>query len=311
MKVEKIRDVAVKIDCDISKLTEQEYQDINELYLEKLIIVFENQPFETIPFTKLIHKMGTFANWEQMLWNQDGSARPKTEFIDPFIFDGDDNNYPLQRVTGETTDKGMATGIFGNGELDWHSNMNGDMDRARGVALQGAWNSENTHTAFMNTVSAYRDLPEDIKERCEGVVGDFEYAPENWAKGVPMPQLMAMKGFGIGNHKYQMDLLHEAFDGQKGLYFHFHNNCRFPTDPELKKILKEHCFQDKYVYNHKWHPGDIVISDQVLTLHKRVEWEPEIIAKRVLHRITFHYDRIIDNYFKKYTKIKESNTLEY
>ena len=48
-----------------------------------------------------------------------------------------------------------------------------------------------------------------------------------------MPQLMAMKGFGIGNHKYQMDLLHEAFDGQKGLYFHFHNNCRFPTDPEL------------------------------------------------------------------------------
>ena len=78
MKVEKIRDVAVKIDCDISKLTEQDYQDINEIYLDKLIIVFENQPFETIPFTKLIHKMGTFANWEQMLWNQDGSTRPKT-----------------------------------------------------------------------------------------------------------------------------------------------------------------------------------------------------------------------------------------
>ena len=76
-------------------------------------------------------------------------------------------------------------------------------------------------------------------------------------------------------------------------------------------ILIEHCLQDKYVYEHKWNPGDIVISDQVLTLHKRVEWEPEIIAKRVLHRITFHYDRIIDNYFEKYTKIKESNTLEY
>jgi hypothetical protein len=205
----------------------------------------------------------------------------------------------------------MATGIFGNGELDWHSNMNGDMDRARGVALQGAWHSENTHTAFMNTVSAYRDLPDDIKQRCEGVVGDFEYAPENWAKGVPTPQLMAMKGFGIVNHKYQMNLLHESFDGGKGLYLHFHNNCKFPTDPELKNILIEHCLQDKYVYEHKWNPGDIVISDQVLTLHKRVEWEPEIIAKRVLHRITFHYDRIIDNYFEKYTKIKESNTLEY
>ena len=56
MKVEKIRDVAVKIDCDISKLTEQDYLDINEIYLDKLIIVFENQPFETIPFTHIVLK---------------------------------------------------------------------------------------------------------------------------------------------------------------------------------------------------------------------------------------------------------------
>ena len=90
-----------------------------------------------------------------------------------------------------------------------------------------------------------------------------------------------------------------------------HNNCTFPKDPELKNILMEHCFQDKYVYNPKWHPGDIVISDQVLTLHKRVEWEPEIIAKRVLHRITFHYDKIIEDYFNKHTKVKESDKFEY
>ena len=38
----------------------------------------------------------------------------------------------------------MATGISRNGELDWHSNMNGDMDRARGVVSQGALFSENT-----------------------------------------------------------------------------------------------------------------------------------------------------------------------
>ena len=79
----------------------------------------------------------------------------------------------------------------------------------------------------------------------------------------------------------------------------------------LKKLLMEHCFQHKYIYEHEWHPGDIVISDQVLTLHKRVEWNPEIIAKRVLHRVTFHYDNMIDNYFEKYTKVKETDKLEY
>lgn len=310
MKVEKLN-AGILIDCDICNLTEQDYQDINELYLDHLLITFKNQPFQTIPFAKLINKMGSFANWNQMLWKQDGTNLAKQEYVDPATFNGPDNDYPLQRVTGEKTDKGLATGIFGNGELDWHSNMNGDMDRARGVALQGAWHSENTHTAFMDTVKAYDDMSDELKERCEGVIGHYEYAPENWAKGVPTPQLQLMKGFGMVDHRYTMPLVNKGFNGKKGLYFHFHNNCKFREDKELKQVLMDHCFQDKYIYNHRWNKGDIVISDQVLTLHKRVEWEPEIIAKRVLHRITFHYDNMVDDYFTKYTKIKESNTLEY
>ena len=311
LKVTKAGNVGVNIDCDISKLSEQDYQDINEIYLDNLLITFTNQEFLSVPFAKLVRKMGTFANHKQMLWIKNGENKGRRVHTDPFDYAGPDDEYLIQRVTGEKSKKGLATGIFGNGELDWHSNMNGDMDRARGVALQGAWHCENTHTAFMDTVKAYDDLPDDIKERCEAVVGHYEYAPENWAKGVPAPQLNMMKGMGLVDHKYTMPLVHKGFNGKKGLYFHYHNNCVFPTDPELKDILMQHCFQDKYCYSHKWHPGDIVISDQVLTLHKRVEWNPDIVAKRVLHRITFHYDNMIENYFDRYTKIKETDILEY
>ena len=73
----------VLIDCDISKLTEQDYQDINEIYLDKLLIAFVNQPFESVPFAKLIQKMGSFANWEQMLWKQDGTSIGKQAYTDP------------------------------------------------------------------------------------------------------------------------------------------------------------------------------------------------------------------------------------
>ena len=134
MKVIPLVNAGVLIDCDISKLTEQDYQDINEIYLDNLLIAFVDQPFETVPFAKLCHKMGGFANWKQMLWKQDGANIGNPQYVDPFTFEGDDNDFPLQRVTGKKTDKGLPTGIFGNGELDWHSNMNGDMDRARGVA---------------------------------------------------------------------------------------------------------------------------------------------------------------------------------
>ena len=46
MKVEELN-IGVKINCDIANLSEQDYNDINELYLKHLIIVFENQPYQT------------------------------------------------------------------------------------------------------------------------------------------------------------------------------------------------------------------------------------------------------------------------
>ena len=33
--------------------------------------------------------------------------------------------------------------------------------------------------------------------------------------------------------------------------------------------------------------GDVVLSDQLLSLHKRDQNDPEILERRVLHRITF------------------------
>ena len=76
MKVKPLS-IGIQIDCDIANLTEQDYNDINDLYLEHLIVVFKNQPFQTLPFTKLIAKMGHFANSEQMLWKRNGENTGK------------------------------------------------------------------------------------------------------------------------------------------------------------------------------------------------------------------------------------------
>ena len=35
--------------------------------------------------------------------------------------------------------------------------------------------------------------------------------------------------------------------------------AQFKEDKELKKLLMEHCFQHKYIYEHEWQSGDIVI----------------------------------------------------
>ena len=56
-------------------------------------------------------------------------------------------------------------------------------------------------------------------------------------------------------------------------------------------VLKEqHAEQEKYTYHHDWEDGDIVISEQWLSIHKR--WPFEDMKNRLLHRIAFGYENL-------------------
>ena len=206
-------------------------------------------------------------------------------------WDKDKELYPIQRTTAKKNKKGISTGIFSSGILDWHANLNG-LDRADGVALQGYEGCENTSTSYLNTNVAYNDLDDDFKKELEGVHCEYEYTPEVWAKGLPEVQYKMMKKDGQEG-PYKMWLLQQNIAGVKGIYFYTNNKCKIITEDEtLFQRLYDHMFQDKYVYQHWYEPGDIVLMDQLLTLHKRDQNDPEILAKRVLHRITFR----ISNY---------------
>ena len=290
MKIKPLNHCGVEIvDVDIAKLTLADYKEINEIFLQELIIVFRNQPNLSVPYAKLVSKIGKIANWGQAIWDLNGNIirHAKSTIPDPFTFNGPDNLFPVQRVTGQLKN-GKRTGIFGQGKLDWHSNMNGPFNRARGVALQGVSQGIlGTSTSWMDTTSAYEAMSDELKLRCEGVIGRFEYAPEIWAEGLPKEQYEGM----LKNKEefYEMPLVNKSFRDKTGLYFHYMNKCSFPSDPELLEILKEHCFQEQLIYKHEWQQGDIIISDQVLTLHRRDQDDPAILADRVLSRYTFNY----------------------
>lgn len=289
MKIVPLKNCAVEIlDCDLENLTERDYAELKEIYLNELIIVFKNQPRKTVPYMKLIYSFskGDIANWGQCQWNIHGnllSNKPKDP-VDPFTYQGEDDLYPVQRVTGQIKN-GKRSGIFGTGKLDWHSNYNGP-GRASCVGLHGVSEAiKGTSTSFMDTTKAYAAMPEDLKKRCEGVVGEFMYAPEIWAEGLPEDQYNFMKG---NIQPYSMPLINESSRGKKGLYFHYNNKCHFPSDPGLLEALKDHCFKEDFVYTHYWEPGDAIIMDQILTLHKRDQDQQEILDERVLIRSTLH-----------------------
>ena len=288
MKIKPLDHCGVEItDIDICNLSADDYKEINEIFLQHLVIVLRNQPLLAIPYARLVQSIGNIANWGQCIHDsrENYIAPGSIPNIDPFTFTGPDHAFPVQRVTGKRIN-GEPSGIFGTGKLDWHCNMNGP-DRARGVALQGVSGIAGTSTSWMDTTLAYAAMSDELKARCAGVVGRFEYAPEIWAEGLESWQYEYM----LRNKEdfYNMPLVNVSERGRPGLYFHYHNKCTFPSDPELFDILKEHCFKPEFIYTHFWEPGDIVISDQLITLHKRDQDDPSILAERILHRYTFHF----------------------
>ena len=54
--------------------------------------------------------------------------------------------------------------------------------------------------------------------------------------------------------------------------------------------LIEHVTQPQFIYDHHWKDGDVVISEQWLSIHKR--WAFDDMEKRMLHRIAFDYGKL-------------------
>jgi len=291
MKTTRLNYGAVEVlDFDITNFTKEDSDNIRELLLKELIVVIRQQDTNSLNYARLIHEIGGMANWNQMHTDFDGnSIGGFSEY--PNIYEWDkDKFFPIQSVTGKKSN-GKFNGLFPLGKLDWHCNLNGP-DRADGVALQGIKGVEGTQTSWMNTAIALQEMPIDLYERVKGKYADFYYNPLNWADIFNESQRKFMME---NRHHYRMWLEQENAGGVKGIYLYTNNDCSINGDDgSLFEELKEYFFQEKFMYHHDWQVGDIVLSDQLLTLHKRRQEVDSVFEQRVLNRITFRLSNVGD-----------------
>ena len=83
--------------------------------------------------------------------------------------------------------------------------------------------------------------------------------------------------------------------GKRGLYLGGEwGSCidGMPADEAqaLYEELLHHMIQDRFSYQHRWQPGDVLMSDNRCSLHRASEWDEETQLRR-LHRIITIDDR--------------------
>jgi taurine dioxygenase len=115
-------------------------------------------------------------------------------------------------------------------------------------------------TSFLDLMSAYRDLPEEIKVKLE--------------------TLWAVRDAGILTDKeiaHPLVMTHPILK-KKHLFFSYRHLTRFlgpdnkilDTEESLaiKDLIMAHIFQDKYIYTHVWDPNDLIVWYNKCTMHK-------------------------------------------
>jgi taurine dioxygenase len=185
-------------------------------------------------------------------------------------------------------DQGKPVGL-GDAGQGWHT----DMSYSRDIALANVLHAKTVpmqdgrplgDTQFRNMHAAYADLPAEVRQRLEGRVAihDFDkfwemmrirpgsirqpLTPEQRAKKPPVPQPI----FRI-----------HPVTGRRVLYCNPGYAMRIeglePAESDaMLAFLFAHQAQEKYLYSHGWTPGDVLMWDNIGTVHNAVaDYGPE------------------------------------
>lgn len=257
-------------DYNLAKAGESIAHAIAEEVLDGLVVVFRKQNLteeDEVRFCKMIGNVQEYVDQE----------RTKHIACHPNIL----------RVTGEKDSDGEP-GLFGHtSALDWHANQASNPNRDPLIWLYSKKGSFGSRTSWINMIKAYDDLSETMKKDIQDVEITLGYKSGSYSTS----------NFFNEHHATDIPfkLVHTNDAGRTGLYFPFLQIFGMPgkTENEFNELMTElieHVTQEKYVYHHDWIDGDVVISEQWLSIHKR--WEFDKMDERVLHRIAFDYSRV-------------------
>lgn len=310
MKIVKNNNYVEIENFNILEASEDELKRIRDTLLREVVVVIRGQATDPRFFYGLVRSLGPIGNVNQLFWTNLGSVvpehlQPKRDTDPDYKNWKDPDNFPIQRVTG-IKNHDYPTGIFGEGILDWHCNLTSPIE-SDGVALQAMKEVEGDVTGWLNTSSALSDMPQSLYNDLSKAHAEYVYSPNIWAEGARQEQLFTMiNGAELKDTRnYKMKLLQKNRAGVEGIYFFTTNRCEVKSDnPNLQEDLEDFLFNDKYIYHHEWKVGDIVLSDQLLSLHKRFNNDPELLQKRVLNRLTFFLSNY-DNYIPNQNNLKE------
>jgi alpha-ketoglutarate-dependent taurine dioxygenase len=301
-------------DIDLYNISDEEWQEIGKLHLQSLVTIIRGNKLDHETYYKLFMKWGT-PRYNRPIEFYKKYGKPLKELVMNNELDADDlqtfNNgrrwqvdkrYPgMVRVTPKKNRRGETIGIFGDGELCWHSNECGDTAFTPGVALMGVENVVGSSTGFCTSVDWYEHQSEAFRSELDEMVVIHNYQPGKLSPVVVDDQEKFYKNNSCPDADSDLPLIIQSPGGIRGVHLgintadYIDGMSKAESDRLFAKIHSE-MFTDEFIYRHRYQAnGDICIFDNSITVHNR-ELELPNAPERVGYRIQFDYDQLAGDY---------------
>ena len=217
-------------------------------------------------------------------------------------------------VTNEMMDD-RNQGLFGDYELDWHTNMTPVADAEEVIGLYAKTITYETETWFASSIPYFNQLPEKkqnllreltvvhdpkrtlglIKEAWQPKFGEIygeEVLREIQKNRETREVFNALNMESENKHKFGASrgimnnhkLVPDHPLGVEGLFFSPYEIHTFLKDGEpyehskelFNELWNDYVCNDRYVYQHTWKEGDICLFDNVIGIHRR----PDILKDK-------------------------------
>ena len=253
--------------------TDDELRDVMRQVQHDGLAIFTEQEYTEAQLTSIFKRIG--------------------ECEAPGLFMNDPDHPEIFKVSGERDGDGNKIGMFGDGELGWHSNGNSRhlIDKIL-IGLYCVKGDPNTTLSICNTSQPYYDLSEDEREYYESIKIKIKFKNHTmYSLDDDDPELEFMnKNRGsirnlIGVHPHN-DL--------KYFYFPYHFICgawegkkKVDHEPIIEKLIPK-IFKSKHQTHHIFQQGDMLFMDQFTSLHRRTP----VMGPRLLWRVASDYKRM-------------------
>jgi taurine dioxygenase len=190
--------------------------------------------------------------------------------------------HPSVMLISNIRQDGKLIGALPDGEMYFHSDQC-YLERPSMATLLYAIEvpHHGGNTLFANMYAAYDALPDDIKQRIAGLkaLNVYDYEGNPTKRG-------AVRG-GAPSFAHPVVRTHPA-TGRKALYVNrlmTHSIVGLPSEESdrLLALLFDHQEQPRFVYEHVWTPGDLIMWDNRCTLHARSDFDAT--ERRLLRRV--------------------------